>query len=405
MPRFFNEGVSDVEGDLETVDFGTDISLSDHENLEMLLNAMQRIQHPGLDEFGTVNQFLDMKARKKGVPIRGMFELTPLCNLDCKMCYVHLSKEQLGKRRLLSTEEWKHLMKQAIDAGMMDAMLTGGECLTYPGFDELYLFLHAHGIRTGILTNGLLLTEERLEFFRKHPPKGFQITLYGSSDEEYERVTGVRCFEQIMQNIQRLRTYKFPVYIAITPNRFMLDNGEQLLRLVHHMGVSYSINTTLFTPREETGRSETAIDMELDSYIQLQVLRRKLSGYDVIPHEGCILPQPSGAGRVTKGLMCSGGSSSFFISWDGRLLPCGSFTDCQAYPLQIGFDQAWQRVRTVCKEYLLPQECGDCVYNVACPACVMVHAQDCEPGHASPRICARARKQVEAGLVKLDKTI
>jgi len=377
------------------------IRLSDHESLEALFSAMQQVEKPALDIYGTVSSYLDMKARKRGIPIRGMFELTPLCNLNCKMCYVHLAKDQLGERELLTTQEWKSLIEQAIHAGMMEAMLTGGECLTYPGFDEIYLFLHSYGIRVGILTNGLLLTDERIEFFRKHPPKGIQITLYGSSDDEYERVTGIRCFEQVIRNIQRLQTCKIPLYIAITPNRFMIDNGEALLRLVHSMGVPYSINTSLFSPREETGRSEVVIDMELDSYIELQVLRKKLNGYDVMPREGCALPPPSGSGGAARGLLCSGGSSSFFVSWDGRLLPCGSFIDLGARPLQEGFEQAWHSVRTICREYPLPRECGDCVYNEACPACVMVHAQDAEPGHASPRICARARKQVEAGLVNL----
>ena len=35
------------------------------------------------------NQFLQMavqNARENDTPISGCFELTPLCNLDCKMC-------------------------------------------------------------------------------------------------------------------------------------------------------------------------------------------------------------------------------------------------------------------------------------------------------------------------------
>ena len=39
-----------------------------------------------------VRQYLGFKAREKNLPISGSFELTPLCNLDCKMCYVHLQQ-------------------------------------------------------------------------------------------------------------------------------------------------------------------------------------------------------------------------------------------------------------------------------------------------------------------------
>ena len=44
--------------------------------------------------YETVRRFLNFKARDKGVPISGSFELTPLCNFDCKMCYMHLTTEQ-----------------------------------------------------------------------------------------------------------------------------------------------------------------------------------------------------------------------------------------------------------------------------------------------------------------------
>ena len=40
--------------------------------------------HPEKD---TAEAFLLRRAAKTGVPITGSFELTPLCNLNCKMCY------------------------------------------------------------------------------------------------------------------------------------------------------------------------------------------------------------------------------------------------------------------------------------------------------------------------------
>ena len=83
-----------------------------------------------------VRRFLSFKAREKNLPLSGSFELTPLCNLDCKMCYVHLQKEQLRGAALLSAAQWQGLMAQAVDAGMLYAALTGGECLTHPGFRE-----------------------------------------------------------------------------------------------------------------------------------------------------------------------------------------------------------------------------------------------------------------------------
>ena len=191
--------------------------------LLMLLNAQGVTDYR---RYEAVRKFLNFKARDKGVPISGVFELTPLCNLDCRMCYVHLNKDQMHGAPLLSAETWKDIMQQAIDAGMMYARLTGGECLTYPGFRELYLFLRDKGIETVILSNGILMDEEMADFLKENPPAAVQISLYGASEEAYERVTGRRCFGKVTENIQRLRDLEIPVVIAVTPNAYMEDGEE-----------------------------------------------------------------------------------------------------------------------------------------------------------------------------------
>ena len=55
--------------------------------------------------YDAVRKYMNFKAREKGIPISGSFELTPLCNLDCKMCYVHLNREQMRGTQLLTTDQ------------------------------------------------------------------------------------------------------------------------------------------------------------------------------------------------------------------------------------------------------------------------------------------------------------
>ena len=153
--------------------------------------------------YRSLARYLDHKAREQGVPLTGQFELTPLCNFSCRMCYVHLGADQLAGRELLPVGQWKLLMHQAWEAGMIHVTLSGGECLLYPGFEELYLFLHSLGCDITVLTNAYLLDEKRLEFFRRHRPALIQVTLYGWNDDVYERVTGVRGFTTVEQNVRR----------------------------------------------------------------------------------------------------------------------------------------------------------------------------------------------------------
>lgn len=351
--------------------------------------------------YEAVRKFLNFKARDKAIPISGSFELTPLCNLDCKMCYVHLQKEQMHGAPLLSTETWKGIMQQAIDAGMMYARVTGGECLTYPGFRELYLFLREKGIETAILSNGILMDEETAAFLKENPPAAVQISLYGTSEDAYERVTGRRCFGIVTENIQRLRDLEIPVVIAVTPNAYMED-GEEIIRFLHREQIPYSINAGILQPREETGRA--LADADLDSYISMIKLRASFRGTDLeaeIDPES--LPDPNvEQGSSVCGVTCGAGRSGFSVDWRGDMHPCNTFPcEGQSVP-ELGFREAWRRTNDTATHFPLPAECQGCAYKGVCKHCVAEHASGAEIGHASPAICAMGKRMVSEGLMSLN---
>lgn len=351
-------------------------------------------------KYAAVKKFLNFKSREKGVPISGSFELTPLCNLDCKMCYVHMNKDQLSGTSLLSVDQWKDIMRQAIAGGMMYARLTGGECLTYPGFKELYLFLREKGIEISILTNGLLLNEEMISFLKEHRPADIQITLYGASEEAYEAVTGVRAFHAVAENIRRVVDAEIALNIAVTPSEYMKD-GTEIIRYLHSEGLNFAVNAGLMTPRKETGRDLAGVD--LASYIEMLKLQRSLKGKEtdnVIDPES--LPDPGSAKiESAKGVRCGAGRSNFSIDWKGQMRPCNNFPCEPVSVFELGFAEAWKITHHTATNYPLPQECEGCSYKPVCKHCVAEHASGAPCGHANPSICEWAKTMVSEGLLKL----
>lgn len=346
-----------------------------------------------------VRRFLNFRAREKNIPISGCFELTPLCNLDCRMCYVHLNKAQMHDAPLLSTAVWKDLMKQAVDGGMMYARLTGGECLIYPGFRELYLYLREEGVETVILSNGILMDGDMTAFLAENPPAAIQITLYGASEDAYERVTGSRAFSTVLENIKRLQRAKLPLIITTTPNAYMND-GEEIVRLVHALGLSLQINSGLMAPREETGRVK--LDAGLDTYVQMVKLNHKLrGGEDFAECDENSLPDPGGDARKQCGVTCGAGRSTFSISWRGEMRPCNTFPCDPADVVALGFRESWKRISALANSFPLPAECAGCRYQKQCKHCVSEHASDAPIGHASPAICAWAKRMAAEGIIKL----
>ncbi len=352
--------------------------------------------------YSEVHKYMDFKAREKGVPVSGTFELTPLCNLDCKMCYVHLNAAQLHGAKLLPVETWKDVARQAFDAGMMYASITGGECLTYPGFKEFYLYLRSLGLETHILSNGVLMDEAMVDFLVANPPSLIQITLYGASEEAYERVTGHRSFARVLANIRRLRDAGMPLSVAVTPNAFMTD-GEEVVRLLHKEGFSFVINSGIVAPREETGRN--LADSDLDAYVSMFKLRMELTGRAVEPEcEPDELPDTADSKRVPgeapRGVRCGAGRSTFSIDWQGRMRPCNTFPCEPADVLELGFDESWRQTNQTALDYPLPIECEGCSYQRACKGCVTDHASGAERGHASPAVCMWGKRMVAEGIIK-----
>ena len=79
------------------------------------------------------------KAFADAIPISGTFELTPRCNFNCRMCYVHLKPEQIPKfGRELNAKEWLCIAEEAKEAGTTWLCITGGEPLMHPEFETIY---------------------------------------------------------------------------------------------------------------------------------------------------------------------------------------------------------------------------------------------------------------------------
>lgn len=359
-------------------------------NLAELLGYLDARNIQGERRSRAVFQFLSRKAAAHDVPIFGSFELTPLCNLNCKMCYVHLTKEKASKiAPLLSVEEWKEIMSQAVSAGIYSAALTGGECLTYPGFHELYLYLYSSGVRLNVLTNGRLLTDETVQFFKKQPPALIQVTLYGSNDDVYERVTGCRAFSEVWEGIQRLKESKLPVKIAMTFCKESQGDETKLLDLVRSLNVPYTYEGAWLDARSECGRHKENYMPDIAEFAEIarnEVAKRKVNTEE----EPKALYNYVNA-AIREGLPCGGGHSSFQVNWKGELLPCPTFPTVCVPVLPDGLNVALMKMRRLMAAWEPPQKCISCDIMRKCTVCPGQRTSGKLNGKLDPTVCERAR--------------
>ena len=319
-------------------------------------------------------QYLREASFEKGIPLIGSFELTPRCNLDCKMCYVHLDQGQM-RHNELTTEQWLSLIDQACNAGMLYATLTGGECLLYPGFKKIYE----------------------------------QISVYGSSPAGYEAVTGYAdAFYKVDRAIDLVKKAGIPFALAITVSKQMFNDFEATLKYCNSKEpLSCDITVFPFEPRKETGRDYYSYAPSLDEQVEIYKIRLRIAEKDIIPYscEGELLEKgvflEGEKGEKTSGIPCMAGRIRFSINWDGAMLACNTFGFAKAFPLKDGLYNAWEYINKKSCEYNMPSECSKCVYKSVCIPCPAVHRFYAGEGELNPLVCEEGKRMALEGIRKL----
>ena len=197
-----------------------------------------------MEAMNGVERALIERAREQKAPVNGSIELLPLCNMNCDMCYVRMSREEMEKRgRLRTLAEWTDLGRQMAEAGVLFLLLTGGEPLLYPDFKELYLALKRMGMILTINTNGTLIDEEWADFFGRHKPRRVNITLYGADERAYAELCHYPGgFEKTVNAIRLLRSRGVDVKIGGSVTRSNLADLERILAIGRELDVPVRID-------------------------------------------------------------------------------------------------------------------------------------------------------------------
>ena len=61
-----------------------------------------------------------------------------------------------------------------------------------------------------------------------------------------------------------------------------------------------------------------------------------------------------------------------WLTWDGKMYPCGMMPIPVAYPLETGIEKAWEYINTEVKKIRLPSQCAACPKKNVCFACAAV---------------------------------
>ncbi|MGN0773655.1 MAG: radical SAM protein [Candidatus Ventricola sp.] len=339
-----------------------------------------------LDAFsGTYNERLINKAQQQKIPISGTFELSPVCNMRCRMCYI----EHVPRREELQPYEfWIEIFEQAIQMGMLFPLLTGGEPFLYPDFDKLYERLTRLPLHLCINTNATLLDRERVAWLAKYPPRRLNISLYGASDETYAKLCGnPNGFSQVMNAFDLLKEYDiaFRVHSVMVPEN--AADYRQIIEICNRYQVPLAIaNYMLPSYRKE----EDSVQAK-DRFPPIQLAERSLAylrdhfigqeeEYRLYLEQRCAaFERPEryslyGNNQVT----CRAGSCVFWVDWRGCASGCGIHNQNRIDLHTTAFADAWKKIVEDTNHIRISEKCKCCRYRCICHVCAA--AAFCETG-------------------------
>ena len=333
------------------------------------------------------------------IPASGIFELTPRCNLNCKMCYIHLTPEQMGGNTELSTEQWLRIAEEAVENGLVKVLLTGGECTLHPGFLDIYSFLKKIGTIVSLNTNGTRIHDDILNCFREQPPNQINISLYGSDEYQYEKNTGKKEFERVIHNIDSLCEIGIRPRISVTVSKNNADDIGALLDLISKKKLSYRIDMNLIDARADTGRQYEDYALSPEEIIRksYEIMERqglKRRNNSAITFEPVILP----ADESYHDISCSAGKWHYAIRWDGQMAACFELPIPGLYVQQSGFKKAWEETGLYMKSFSAPIECKTCSLRKECVHCVALRRNPKNPGHCNLERCKITYAKYNAGV-------
>ena len=186
------------------------------------------------------------------------------CNLACDYCCVRSSPR--AARRALGADRVRQLVAEAVEAGVSELILTGGEPFLLPDIDELVAVCTA-ALPTTLLTNGMLLHGRRLERLRRmdRTRLALQISLDSATPELHDRHRGAGSWQRAVAGIQTARAEGFRVRVAAT---LPADQAAELTGFHHFLdSIGIARHDQVIRALAHRGVAEAGLELSVESLI------------------------------------------------------------------------------------------------------------------------------------------
>ena len=266
-----------------------------------------------------------MYTEKVGGITSVMFELTYRCSEKCIHCYnegATRNDDEIstrGDREELTLDDYKRIIDELYEQGLMKVCLTGGDPFSKSFVWELIDYLYNKGIAFDIFTNGQMIVND-VERLADYYPRLVGISIYSGIAEVHDYITRIKgSWEKSMAVVRQLSTLGVPMNIKCCVMRPNVKSYYMVADIAKQYGAIPQFEISLTDSIEGDKCVSKYLRMTKD---QLEIVLRD---DNISLYVGKEAPNYGGQSKPMDQNPCGAGENSLCVTPEGNVIPCCAF--------------------------------------------------------------------------------
>ncbi|MDA3852374.1 MAG: radical SAM protein [Spirochaetaceae bacterium] len=294
-----------------------------------------------------------------------VFEITPSCNFECIYCYNGCRDNTENPEKQLNLTRIEKLFDKITSTNNIDSItIAGGEPLLHKDLFNVISYFKNKGIKTGIASNGSLLTEEVVSRLVTSGVSYFDVSLDTLDEEIHYKLTGNRDLGSIKKAITYIKKSPAVLTISTIISKLNLESIARVIDFSFAFSVDH-LSLNRFTPSGIGEGNRELLQVEkIDLLNLLEMVENKSAQYHYpinisLPLENCLIPHKNFPSLNFGSCVC--GVKKWVID------PMGNLRICEQNPEILGslFDRDFQALSTMAAVLNFRED----DFRGSCPSC------------------------------------
>jgi MoaA/NifB/PqqE/SkfB family radical SAM enzyme len=263
---------------------------------------------------------------KEGGPSMCQFAITSACNARCGFCNFAVDKMPSEMKYSVPLEEAKKAAEILYRNGVYFLIYVGGEPMLHPHLEELVAHTSSIGMAPMLVTNGSLLTKERIDRLAEAGLVSTIISIDAAEIEPHEQNRGLKgVCDRIREANVHFRRHNIGTTASVTMSRLIDDYGKlpPFLQSLGFDSVTFSYPLTTLASSYLGYADSNLVDYTPEElYEHFEAIKALKQAFHVVNPTASIEDMQRHLQGERERFGCLGGWKFFYLDWHLNLYRC-----------------------------------------------------------------------------------